>query len=94
MAGTPEKKKILIDVFAGAGGNVIAFARSGRWERIYAIERDPQVMACAKNNAAVYGVADQITWIQEDCFEAIKKPEIEALQDQSIIFASPPWGGS
>ena len=72
---------------------MIAFARSGRWERIYAIERDPQVMSCAKHNAEVYGVADQITWLQADCFEAIRKPEIKVVHDQSVIFASPPWGG-
>ena len=91
--GAPNQKTILIDMFAGAGGNVIAFARSGRWERIYAVERDPQAIACAKHNAEVYGVANLITWFQEDCFKAIKKPEIKAIRDQAVVFASPPWGG-
>ena len=91
--GTPKHKTILIDLFAGVGGNTIAFARSGRWEHIYAVERDPQVMACAKHNAEVYGVADQITWFQEDCFDTIRKQEIKAMRDRTVVFASPPWGG-
>ncbi|MCJ1254271.1 hypothetical protein MMC24_002085 [Lignoscripta atroalba] len=90
--GFPAEKAILIDVFAGAGGNAIAFARSGRWKRVYAIEKDPKVLACAKHNAEVYGVHEKISWYEGDCFETIKK-ELAELGEFSVIFASPPWGG-
>ena len=91
--GFPAEKAILIDVFAGAGGNAIAFARSGRWKRVYAIEKDPKVLACAKHNAEVYGVHEKISWYEGDCFETIKK-ELAELGEFSVIFASPPWGGT
>ncbi|MCJ1223924.1 hypothetical protein MMC12_000567 [Toensbergia leucococca] len=88
----PPEKGILIDAFAGAGGNTIAFAQSGRWKRVYAIEKDPTVLACAKHNAEVYGVQDKISWYEGDCFEIIQK-ELVDVGEVSVVFASPPWGG-
>ena len=90
--GTPSDKAILIDVFAGAGGNTIAFAKSGRWKRVYAIEKDPLVLACAKHNAEVYQVQHLISWYEGDCFEIIKKDLVE-MGKYAVVFASPPWGG-
>ena len=88
----PAGKSILIDTFAGAGGNTIAFALSGHWKRVYAIEKNPTVLKCAKRNAEVYGVQDQITWFEGDCFEILKS-HLKDLAPYSVIFASPPWGG-
>ena len=90
--GMPNDKAILIDVFAGAGGNTIAFAKSGRWKRVIAIEQNPQVLACAKRNAEVYGVQDQISWFEGDCLR-ILKDELAEMNEVGVIFASPPWGG-
>src|SRR6266498_4633200 len=89
----PKDKCILIDAFAGAGGNAIAFARSGKWRRVYAIEKDPNILECAKHNAEIYGVQDRITWFEGDCFEIIKT-QLKDLGEYCVIFASPPWGGS
>lgn len=82
----------MIDCFAGVGGNVIAFAQSERWKRVYAIEKDPRVLACAKHNAEIYGVRDRISWYEGDCFEILRN-ELAELGSHSILFASPPWGG-
>ena len=59
---------------------------------MYAIEKNPQVLACAKKNAEVYGVADKISWHEGDCFSIIEK-ELADMGEYSVIFASPPWGG-
>lgn len=88
----PSGKSVLIDAFAGAGGNTISFALSGRWERIFAIEKDSHVLQCAKHNAAVYGVANKIWWIEGDCFDVVKK-QLASMGKDAVIFASPPWGG-
>lgn len=88
----PANKAILIDCFAGVGGNVIAFAQSERWERVYAIEKDPRALACAKHNAEIYGVGDSISWYEGDCFDVLRN-ELAGIGQYSIIFASPPWGG-
>ncbi|OAX85416.1 hypothetical protein ACJ72_00187 [Emergomyces africanus] len=88
----PKDRSILVDAFAGAGGNTIAFAQSGRWKRIYAIEKDPAVLQCAKHNAKVYGVEDKITWFEGDCMQILKH-QLKVLASYSVVFASPPWGG-
>lgn len=59
---------------------------------MYAIEKDPQVLACAKHNAKVYGAADKISWYEGDCFKIIEK-ELADMGEYSVVFASPPWGG-
>ena len=88
----PTRKAVLIDCFAGVGGNAIAFAQTSRWNRIYAIEKDPKVLACGKHNAELYGVGDKISWYQGDCFE-ILRDQLADLHEHSVVFASPPWGG-
>lgn len=88
-------KSIIIDCFAGVGGNTIHFALSGRWERVYGIEKDAEVLACARHNAEIYGVADQIEWIEGDCFDLLKDVVGRDGGDGSgaVLFGSPPWGG-
>ena len=65
---------ILVDAFAGAGGNTIAFAQHTPFERIIGIENDAQVLACAQHNAhKVYGVPwRRIEWLSSSCFEVLK----------------------
>ena len=87
-----EEAKILIDCFAGVGGNTIAFARSDRWSEIHAIERDLPSLECAKHNAQIYGVRDKVTWHLGDCFEILRN-RMQYKAGSCIIFASPPWGG-
>jgi len=87
----PKEKTVVIDAFAGVGGNAIALARSGRWEQVFAIEKDPKTMKCAKHNAKVYDVEKKIVWITGDCFDVINRRF--SGKSNVVIFASPPWGG-
>jgi trimethylguanosine synthase len=92
IATAPASRTVMIDAFAGAGGNTIAFARSGRWKQIFAVEKDPKVLACAKHNAAVYGVAKKIYWIEGDIFDMLSR-RFKSLGKNAVLFGSPPWGG-
>ncbi|KAL1301722.1 hypothetical protein AAFC00_005928 [Neodothiora populina] len=92
IEGTDPSKTIIIDAFAGVGGNAIAFARSGRWQQVFAIEKDAETMKCGKHNAEVYGVGSKIFWINGDCFEVLKK-RLRSVAKDAVVFASPPWGG-
>lgn len=103
MYGTDQKKHTLIDMFAGAGGNTIAFALSTRWRRIISIERDAATLACAQTNAEVYGVEPgTISWVHGDTFAYLDTlfnrpeelhPDLRVDPDSTVVFASPPWGG-
>jgi trimethylguanosine synthase len=90
---TSPFKTVLIDMFAGAGGNVIAFALSKRWSHIIAIEKNPSVIACAQHNATIYGVSSKITWINDDSFSYLSSHASSIDPRKTVIFASPPWGG-
>lgn len=91
---TPERV-VALDVMAGAGGNTIAFAKSGHFQRIYGFEKDPATLECAQHNAEIYGVHDQITWFQGDCFDVLaSQTGLQVLaKEYSVVFCSPPWGG-
>ncbi|KAB8267053.1 RNA cap guanine-N2 methyltransferase-domain-containing protein [Aspergillus minisclerotigenes] len=91
-SAAPASRMVLVDAFAGAGGNTIAFARSGRWKRVYAIEKNPAVLQCAKHNAKIYGVEDKITWFEGDSLQIVNN-QLKDLGPYSVLFASPPWGG-
>ncbi|KAF2665125.1 putative RNA methylase family protein [Microthyrium microscopicum] len=88
----PKHKTAIIDAFGGAGGSAIALARSGRWDQVFAIEKDPEVIKCGKRNAEIYGVSKKIWWIQGDCFDVLKA-RFKGVGKNYVIFASPPWGG-
>lgn len=82
----------MIDMFAGAGGNTIAFARHGHWTHVVGIERDAATLACAQHNARVYGVAEYITWVHADCFDVIRRLKFApwTLDSQLLLQL---WGG-
>ena len=96
---TPQSRSIIIDAFCGPGANTIAFALSGRWKRVYAIEKDAATLECARHNAEIYGVKDKITWFLGDCFDLLGTggKAVDGLRDlidqYGVIFGSPPWGG-
>ncbi|KAK4659490.1 putative diacylglycerol O-acyltransferase tgs1 [Podospora pseudocomata] len=103
LYSTPRRTTI-VDLFGGAGGNTIAFALSEKWEHVISIERDASTLACAQHNAEVYGVSGYITFIHGDCLEFLDRlkhhPETLDLSlrekcdmSQTVLFASPPWGG-
>ncbi|KAL1842371.1 hypothetical protein VTJ49DRAFT_5436 [Mycothermus thermophilus] len=76
-------KDIIVDLFAGVGGNTIAFALSGKWDRVIAIERDPATLACAQHNAAIYEIPEGvITWVLADSFDYLAR--VKRQQQQQV----------
>ena len=55
---------VVVDAFAGVGGNAIQFAFT--CERVIAIDLDADRLALARHNAQVYGVADRIEFVHGD----------------------------
>ncbi|XP_035547691.1 trimethylguanosine synthase-like isoform X2 [Juglans regia] len=76
---------IVIDCFAGVGGNAIQFARM--CYSVVAIDIDPQKIEFAINNAKIYGVEDYIDFIVGDFFKLA--PSLKG----DMVFLAPPWGG-
>ncbi|KAM5578484.1 hypothetical protein ABKV19_008675 [Rosa sericea] len=80
-----ENATVVIDCFAGVGGNAIQFA--SLCYHVVAIEIDPLKVNMAINNARIYGVEDYIDFIVGDFFQLA--PSLKG----DIVFLSPPWGG-
>ncbi|OVA15669.1 WW domain [Macleaya cordata] len=76
---------IIVDCFTGVGGNAIQLAK--RSNHVIAIDIDPEKIAYAQHNAAIYGVHDRIDFIKGDFFQLA--PKLKA----DVVFLSPPWGG-
>ncbi|NXX44635.1 TGS1 synthase, partial [Tricholaema leucomelas] len=76
---------VILDAFCGVGGNAIQFALTSK--RVIAIDIDPEKLSLARNNAEVYGVAEQIEFVCGDFME------LAADLQADVVFLSPPWGG-
>ncbi|CAN6907796.1 unnamed protein product, partial [Brassica oleracea] len=77
--------KVVIDCFAGVGGNTIQFAKVS--SSVIAIDIDPMKVKMAMNNANVYGVANHVDFVVGDFFSLA--PSLKG----DVSFLSPPWGG-
>ncbi|KAG8014383.1 Trimethylguanosine synthase, partial [Nibea albiflora] len=80
-----SNSQLVIDAFCGVGGNAIQFALTGK--RVLAIDIDPVRLDLARHNATVYGVAEQIDFLQGDFLQLA--PGLCG----DVVFLSPPWGG-
>lgn len=78
---------VVVDLFAGCGGNVIQFALT--CHRVLAIDLDATRLCHARHNAGVYGVADRVDFVLGDALALL--PALEGKVD--VLFMSPPWGG-
>ena len=73
---TPQD--FVIDLGSGDGRNVIAAARRGA--QALGVEYNPQMVELSKHNAAEAGVADQVTFVEGDMYQAdISQANVLAL---------------
>ncbi|VDM85522.1 unnamed protein product [Strongylus vulgaris] len=86
---------LVVDAFAGVGGNSIQLAIKGAQVKMIAIDLDPIRLKCARENAKVYGVENRIEFICCDFFHFAAKwtENIGKSADVDAVFLSPPWGG-
>lgn len=73
----------VIDGMCGLGGLSIALAQAGK--KVTAVDLNPTRLVMAEHNAAIYGVADKITFLSDDILKTNYSGE--------AIFFDPPWGG-
>jgi len=76
----------VVDAFCGAGGSAIGFARKGK--KVVAIDNDAHRLSMARHNAKLFGVDENIEFIQGDCRDIIPSFSTDS------VFLDPPWGGT
>ncbi|XP_021955395.1 trimethylguanosine synthase isoform X2 [Folsomia candida] len=76
---------VILDAFAGCGGNTIQFAKV--FDKVIAIDIDPIKIDNCRHNSKIYGVEDKIEFIVGDFMD------LAATLAADAVFISPPWGG-
>lgn len=88
---------VVIDAFAGVGGNAIQLALRDSRTRVIAVDCDAARLDLARHNAAVYGVADRIEFLCADFVRLLDDdadwPRLAPHEALTAVFLSPPWGG-
>ena len=80
---------IVLDAFCGIGGSAIGFALCGK--RVVSVDIDESRLRMAAHNAALYGVADKIDFMQGD-IATLYDPLFDTLHFDALHI-DPPWGG-
>ncbi|SCU70824.1 Methyltransferase small domain/Ribosomal protein L11 methyltransferase (PrmA)/Met-10+ like-protein/tRNA (Uracil-5-)-methyltransferase/Putative RNA methylase family UPF0020/Methyltransferase domain/RNA cap guanine-N2 methyltransferase, putative [Trypanosoma equiperdum] len=81
-----KDKGCCLDLFCGCGGDTVQLAQV--FEKVIAVDIDPDAIEAAKKNAEVYGVSTRVTFLCAD-YRTLK-PENFSV---NAVHCSPPWGG-
>ena len=73
--------KLAFDIGTGTGVLAAVLARHGL-KRVVATDLDPRALACARENIARLGLADQVDVVQADLFPPGRAP---------LVVCNPPW---
>ncbi|MCP9291633.1 DNA cytosine methyltransferase [Gracilimonas sediminicola] len=95
-----SSKKVYIDLFAGCGGMSLGLYNSGKWEGLFAIEKDPMAFETLKHN-----LIDKVDhfrwpeWLKRRHYSITTilnnyRDELESLQGQvDLVVGGPPCQG-
>lgn len=83
--GKTIEGETVLDAFCGVGGSAIGIARAGK--RVITVDLNKDRLMMAEHNAKIYGVFDQITFVQGHALDVIAEQEYDA------VYLDPPWGG-
>lgn len=82
----PQKSWQICDVGTGSGVLAVCAAKHLPGCQVVAIDKSPQALAVAEENAARYQVADRIKWFESDLLESVP-PEMTF----DFIVSNPPY---
>jgi trimethylguanosine synthase len=85
---------LVVDAFAGAGGNTVAFARAGG--HALGVDTDADRLRAAAANATLYGVRGRCDFVRADwnsLSAAMARHRPLGVCTPDLLFLSPPWGG-
>ncbi len=85
IAKQVKEGEIIVDMFAGIGYFSIPLAKHTKAKKIYAIDINPEAIACLKENAKLNRVEEKIIAIEGDCREVCKKLAAQGVRADRII---------
>lgn len=84
-----NKYATLVDVATGSGCVAITLATILKGLRILALDRFPEALAVAKNNAERHAVGDKIEWLEGDLLSPLQEKGMAGAVD--VIVSNPPY---
>ena len=79
----------VLDLYSGAGNFALPFARAGA--RVTAVETDPRLVACGRQNAKRYGLERTLEFYQGSVERYLEDGKLKGMLD--AIIADPPRSG-
>jgi release factor glutamine methyltransferase len=84
------RSPLLCDVGTGSGCIAVALTHARTDARTYALDVSPAALHVAARNAARNGVAERVTFLVSDCFDAFASEEHEGVRFD-LIASNPPY---
>jgi release factor glutamine methyltransferase len=82
-------ESVLVDVGTGSGCVAVTLATILARARIMAVDRSPEALAVAKDNAERHAVAQRIDWIEGDLLSPLRERGMAGKVD--VIVSNPPY---
>lgn len=84
-----KKDATILDVCTGSGCIAVCIARELIDSKVYAVDISEGALAVARENAAMHGVGERITFLSGDLFGAISSLNLKGMID--VIVSNPPY---
>ena len=81
-----QESEHILELGTGSGAIVLALANAGVPAEITAIDRDPEALALAKNNADALGLSEQITFLESNWLS-----DVPVEKQFDLIISNPPY---
>jgi len=84
-----NQEAVLVDVGTGSGCVAVTLATILGKARVVAVDRSPEALAVAKDNAERHGIVDRIEWVEGDLLVSLRDRDLAGKVE--VIVSNPPY---
>lgn len=84
-----NQEAVLVDVGTGSGCVAVTLATILGKARVVGVDRSPEALAVAKDNAERHGIVDRIEWVEGDLLVSLRERDLAGKVE--VIVSNPPY---